>query len=225
MGDEHQDRAAGAAVVYLDGTLVDSVYQHVLAWAQAFREVGVVVPLWRLHRAIGMGGDKLVEHVAGETVERAMGDQLREMHDRNFDELIERVQVLDGASELLSALRTRGLQLVLASSGAPEHTERLLAKIEDRDAFGEVVSGSEAEGTKPDPDLIQVAMERLGVRDAVVLGDAVWDIKAATTAGVRSVGLLTGGFSEAELREAGAVEVYEDARALLEALDGSVLRA
>ena len=144
-------------VLDLDGTLVDSVYVHVSAWHTAFCEVGVEVPTFRIHRAIGMGGDRLVTQVAGAAVEQALGDTIRELHARHFDERFGQVTALDGAGELLEGLRDRGLNVVLASSGAPSMTDRLLELVDHADALQERISGSDAERSKPAPDLIEVA--------------------------------------------------------------------
>lgn len=206
-------------VLDLDGTLVDSAYVHVAAWRAAFNDVGVVVPTYRIHRAIGIGGDRLVGEVAGAAVEQALGDTVRDLHARHFDERFHQVTALDGAGELLAALRERSLKVVLASSGEQEQTDRLLQLVENTDALHERVSGSEANRSKPAPDLIDVALERVGSRCALVVGDAVWDVESARKAGLPCVGLLTGGFSADELRNAGALRVLDTPRDLLERLD------
>ena len=206
-------------VLDLDGTLVDSVYVHVAAWRAAFGDVGVDVPTYRIHRAIGMGGDRLVGEVAGAAVEQALGDTVRDLHGRHFEDRFHQVTPLDGAGELLAALRERSLKVVLASSGEQEQTDRLLGLVDNSDALHERVSGSEAERSKPAPDLIDVALERVGSRCALVVGDAVWDVESARKAGLPCVGLLTGGFSADELRSAGALRVLDTPRDLLQHLD------
>jgi phosphoglycolate phosphatase len=204
-------------VLDLDGTLVDSVYVHALAWKEAFREVGVDIPTYRLHRAVGMGGDRLVAAVAREVVEDAMGDVVRKLHDDLFRHRRGEVHALDGAPELLTACHEAGLRLVVASSSKPEDTDGLLALVEGSFVIGEVVTGDEGP-SKPAPDLVEQALERAGSRHAFMVGDAVWDVESAARAGIPCVGVLTGGYSEAELRGAGAVAVHETPREVASAL-------
>jgi phosphoglycolate phosphatase-like HAD superfamily hydrolase len=210
-------------VLDVDGTLVDTVYQHTLAWVAAFDSVDVVVPVYRIHRAIGMGSDLLVTEVAGDDVEALHGDEVRACHDRLFDEAISRVHPLPGAADLLMELRRRGLKVVLATSGLPEQTERLLALVDAVDMAQDSPTSDDVENSKPAPDLIEAAIDRAGGTRAAVIGDAVWDVAAAKKAGHYSIGLNTGGFSGSELREAGADEVYPTPLELLEALDGTPL--
>ncbi len=213
-------------VLDLDGTLVDSVPVHVLAWQAAFREVGLRVPSHRLHRLIGMGGDRLVAAAAGDAVEQALGDELRARHPRKLDELFDRIVPTEGAADLLETLRDRGYTMVLASSSDADLTDRLLDVLgEPRHLLGDLVTGSDAEQSKPSGELVSVALEAVDAARAVVVGDAVWDVAAASDAGVPCLGLLTGGVSEAELREAGAVAVHDSPAALAEHLrtTGSLL--
>jgi phosphoglycolate phosphatase len=204
-------------VLDLDGTLVDSVYVHALAWKQAFCEVGLDVPTYRLHRAVGMGGDRLVEAVAGMVAEEAVGDVVRARHDEQFKQRQLDVHPLDGAAELLVACREAGLRMVVASSSKPDNTESLLELVEGAHSLHEVVSGGGAP-SKPAPDLVEIALDRAGSRHAFLVGDAVWDVESAARAGIPCVGVLTGGYSEAELRNAGAVAVHETPRGVAEAL-------
>jgi phosphoglycolate phosphatase len=204
-------------VLDLDGTLVDSVYVHAVAWKLAFREVGLDIPTYRLHRAIGMGGDRLVAAVAGDVAEEAVGDVVRKLHGDLFRERRSEVQALDGAPELLAACRDTGLEQVVASSSKPDDTEALLELVEGSHGINAVVSGTEGP-SKPAPDLVARALERAGSTNAFLVGDAVWDVEAAARAGIPCVGLLTGGYSEAELRQAGAVAVHETPRELAAAL-------
>ncbi len=206
-------------VLDVDGTLVDSVYQHTMLWVKAFAEVGVYVPAWKLHRAIGMGGDRLVAHVAGDDVEKQHGDRLRELHDKAFDDTIDDIPPLPGAADLLAELRTRGLKVVLASSGIEEQTERLLAIVGEKDKVEDSPTSDDVDASKPAPDLIDAAIARVEGSRAVVIGDAVWDVKAAKEAGVFSIALLSGGFGEGELREAGADLVFETPQDVLDHLD------
>ena len=210
-------------VLDLDGTLVDSVYQHVVAWQWAFRAVGLRVSATRVHEAIGMGGDRLVSQVAGEAAERAVGDEVRKVHDERFKTLIWSVSELDGASDLMRELIEQGHRLVLASSGEAELVEELLDSVDARAGLGAVLTGSDASQSKPAPDLIEAAMSRMGTGDAVVVGDATWDALAAAAAGVPCVGLLSGGIDASRLRAAGAAWVYEGPRDLLQRLEESPL--
>jgi phosphoglycolate phosphatase len=204
-------------VLDLDGTLVDSVYVHALAWKEAFREVGLDIPTYVLHRAVGMGGDRLVAAVAGDAAEDAVGDVVRKLHDDMFRQRRPEVHALDGAGELLQACQDAGLRQVVASSSKPEDTEALLELVEGFRMIGEVVSGDEGP-SKPAPDLVQRAIDRAGSGNAFLVGDAVWDVESAARAGIPCVGLLTGGYSEAELQEAGAVAVHDTPRTLAAAL-------
>jgi phosphoglycolate phosphatase len=206
-------------ILDVDGTLVDTVYQHTVLWARAFAVVGVDVPQWRLHRAIGMGGDRLVTEVAGEEVERQHGDRVRSEHDEAFGKVIDEIRPLPGAADLLDALRARGLQVVLASSGIGEQTERLLALVDGDAKSHGWTSSDDVDASKPAPDLLEVALGKVDAERAVMVGDAVWDVTAAEKAGLPSIGLLCGGFGAAELREAGAAQVYDDPADLLAHLD------
>lgn len=213
------------AVLDLDGTLVDSVYAHVLAWRVVFAEVGIDVPGHRIHRAIGMGGDRLVSELAGEAVEAEHGDDLRARHPEVLDRWFDQITATDGAGELLATLEEHGLTVVLASSGAREQTERLLGLVEGADRLSATVTGSEADSSKPSGEIIDVALASVDATTSVVVGDAVWDVEAARDAGVPCIGLLTGGISEAELLAAGARAVHAGPRALAEHLrrTGSLL--
>lgn len=219
-------RPVETVVLDLDGTLVDSVYVHTTCWRDAFRDVGVEISSHHLHRAIGMGSDRLVAHVAGDPVERALGDDIRGRHAHHFDARFHEIAATPGAAELLDTLRGRGLRLVLASSGVREQTERLLDLVEGADAaLAAVVSGSEAKQSKPDGELIGRALESVGAaaEGAVLLGDTVWDARSAADAGVACIGILTGGIPAAELREAGCSEVYDTPAELARELSTSAL--
>jgi HAD superfamily hydrolase (TIGR01549 family) len=210
-------------VLDVDGTLVDTVYQHTVMWAQAFASVNVDVPMWRLHRAIGMGGDRLVAEVAGDEVEEKYGDKVRAEHDERFSTVLDDIRPLPGAADLLETLRDRGFLVALASSGIKEQTKRLLGHFGGEERSHAWTSSDDVDESKPAPDLIQVAMDKVGANHALVIGDAVWDITAAEKAGLPSIGLRCGGFGEAELLDAGASQVYRDPQDLLEHLDDTVL--
>jgi HAD superfamily hydrolase (TIGR01509 family) len=210
-------------VLDVDGTLVDTVYQHAVFWAQAFDKVGVDVPTWKLHRAIGMGGDRLITEVAGEDVEKQHGDEVRAGHDERFGEVIDDIRPLPGAADLLDALRDRGFKVALASSGIEEQTKRLIAHFGGEERSDAWTSSDDADASKPAPDLIQIAIDKVGGEHALVIGDAVWDITAAEKAGLPSIGLRCGGFSAAELHDAGASDVFTDPQDLLDHLDETEL--
>ncbi|MFC6285861.1 HAD family hydrolase [Nocardioides sp. GCM10027113] len=213
------DRAFDTAILDLDGTLVDSVYQHVVAWRSAFLAVGMEVPAARIHRAIGMGGDRLVAEVAGQPAETAVGDEVRSLHGERFTALQHQVTPTEGARALLEVLREHGLKVVVASSGEREQTEQLLELVGAEESLHDFVSGSDADASKPAPDLIDRALELVGGESAFMVGDAVWDIETAAQRHLPCVALLTGGLSAEELRQAGAAAVVADPAALADDLD------
>jgi HAD superfamily hydrolase (TIGR01549 family) len=193
----------------VDGTLVDTNYQHALCWYRAFREHELVLPVWRLHRHVGMGGDKFVAAVAGEEAEERLGDELRDRWEDLFDELIDEVAALEGAHELLEDLKRRGRRVVLASSSIEKHLDHFLDLLDARTLADAWTTKDDVEASKPEPDLVRAALDKAGTDDAVMLGDTPWDVKAATKAGIETICVLTGGFSEQELLDAGAVAVFE----------------
>ncbi|MDX3660922.1 HAD family hydrolase [Streptomyces sp. ID05-26A] len=199
---------SNTVVLDVDGTLVDTNYHHTVAWLRAFRGADVTVPAWRVHRAIGMGGDKLVAAVAGDKVEEDHGDKLREAWEQYFDEMLDEIQPLEGAHRLIRAATDLGLAVVLASSGKRRHVEHYLKLLDPGDVAW--TTSDDVEDSKPAPDLIQVALREVKSDRAVVIGDSVWDCEAAARAGLPSIGLLTGGFSEDELVDRGASAVYPD---------------
>ena len=209
------------AILDVDGTLVDTNYPHTLAWQRALRAHGREVPAWRIHRSIGMGGDKLVTEVADEELEEAHGDEIRDLEAKLFEELLDDVRPLPGAHALVAALREAGHAVVLASSARPEEVEHHIDLIEARDLADHWTSSGDVDETKPAPDLVQVALERADTspEHAVMVGDTTWDCRAAGKAGVATIALLTGGFSNEELREAGAAQVFTGAEELLARID------
>jgi len=214
------------AVLDVDGTLVDSNYQHALAWYRALREVGEVQPVWRLHRLIGMGGDQLVKAVGGDELEQRVGSEARERQAGWVDEMIGEVSPLPGARDLLLALKERGHRVVLASSGQPRHTDASLDKLDARGIADAWTSSSDVEASKPAPDLLQVALAKLGAAPdarAVMVGDSVWDVEAAKKAGMPAIAVRSGGFGDDELRDAGAIAVFDTPGDLAAALDDTPL--
>jgi HAD superfamily hydrolase (TIGR01549 family) len=198
----------------VDGTLVDTNYHHTIAWFRAFQKHGVAVPCWRIHRAIGMGGDRLVPSVAGEDVDEEIGDDVRADWKKIFDPMLGEIIPFDGARALVTAAKERGFTVALASSGKPDHVKHYLELLDVGDVADDWTSSEDVDATKPAPDLLQVALERVRGGRAVLIGDSVWDCEAAANAGIPCVSLLTGGFGADELREAGAVAVYDSLPAL-----------
>lgn len=214
--------APEVALLDIDGTLLDSTYQHALAWARAFAEVGHPVPLWRLHRHIGMGGDRLVEAVTDEVTARRIGERAQQAWRGAYDALIDETRLLPGARELLDGLREAGLEVVLASSSIPEHAAHALELLGAEQRTDAWTTAEDAEESKPEGDLLEAALDRVEGRSAVMIGDATWDVIAAGRVQVPTIGLLSGGFGEGELREAGAVAVYRDPADLLAHLDDAL---
>jgi HAD superfamily hydrolase (TIGR01549 family) len=212
------------AILDVDGTLVDTNYHHALAWYRSFRARGIVLPLWRLHRHVGMGGDKYVAALAGDEVEERLGDELRADWQRLFDELLPEVSPVEGARALIADLKERGHEVVLASSAVAEHLDAFLTLLEAREITDSWTSKDDVERSKPDPDLVQAALAKATSDDAVMVGDTPWDVEAARRAGVETICVVTGGFSEQELRDAGAAAVFESVEALRRSLDETPLR-
>lgn len=217
--------AVRTAILDIDGTLVDSNYHHTLAWFRAFARHDITLPIWRIHREIGKGGDQLVEDLAGRAVEDRYGDEIREAEGALYQELIGEVVALAEARELIVDLRERGLSVVLASSAKEHEVEHYLDLLGARELADAWTMSDDVRATKPEPDLVRAALERSAGEPAVMVGDSVWDCVAAKRAGVQTVAVLTGGFSEGELREAGAREVYGSIVELREHLDDSLLGA
>jgi HAD superfamily hydrolase (TIGR01509 family) len=217
---------ARIAVLDVDGTLVDTNYQHALAWYRAFRSLGETYPVWRIHRLIGMGGDRLVAALGGDHVEARIGDDARERWVEEFDRLIDEVAPLPGARQFITAVRERGHRVVLASSGKPQHVDHFLDLLDARDLAEAWTSSEDVESTKPAPDLLQVALKKLGEpldAPSVVVGDSVYDVEAAKNAGMPAIVVRSGGFGDDELREAGAVAIYDTPADLAAALDDTDL--
>jgi HAD superfamily hydrolase (TIGR01509 family) len=198
-----------AAILDIDGTLIDSNYQHALAWYRAFRLHGITIPVWRCHRAIGMGGDQLVPYLAGEGFEEQEGDTVRIEEHALYQQLIHEVQPFAGARGLIEDLKARGGKVVLASSGQPEDVARYLDLIDARELADGWTDAGSVEHTKPAPDLVEAALKLVGAKEGVMIGDSTWDCEAAKRAGVDAIAVRTGGFGADELREAGAIAVFE----------------
>jgi HAD superfamily hydrolase (TIGR01549 family) len=208
-----------AVICDIDGTLVDTNYQHALAWHQAFRQHDVVVPVWRIHRAIGMGGDQLIAALAGDEVEREKGDEIREAEKPLYMGMIEQVEPFEGARELLRELSDDGRDVILASSAKADEVDHYVELLDARERVGGWTTSADVEQTKPDPDLVEAALEKAGTREAVMVGDSVWDVAAAKRAGIATLAVLSGGYAEDELTGAGAAAVIESVADLRHDLD------
>ena len=179
--------------------------------------------MWRLHRHIGMGGDRYVRAVAGNDVEARLGDELRDAHAAEFAKLRDECEPLEGASELLRALKERGLAVVLASSSSEDDLAFFLDKLDARDAIDGWTSKDDVERSKPHPEVVHAALDKADADEAVMVGDSRWDIEAAANAGVKTVCVITGGWSEQELSDHGAAAVFESLVDLRERLDETPL--
>jgi HAD superfamily hydrolase (TIGR01549 family) len=213
------------AILDIDGTLVDTNYHHTIAWYRAFRQHEIVLPLWRIHRHVGMGGDQLVEALCDEQIEEEKGDGIRDAEKALYLALIEEVEPLEGARDLLEELKRRGHRVVLASSAKEDEVDHYLDLLDARDLADDWTTSADVEATKPEPDLVKAAMDKAGGGDAVMVGDTTWDCEAAKRTGIETVAVLTGGFSEAELRDAGAVAVFHSIEDLRGSLDETPLAA
>ena len=212
-----------AAILDIDGTLVDTNYHHAVAWFRAFRHFDVTLPLYRIHRHIGLGGDQLVGALAGDDFERAHGDAVRALEGDLYMELIDEVRPLAGARDLLRDLKERGHALVLASSAKQHEVDHYLDLLGARELADGWTTSADVEQTKPQPDLVAAAIEKAGAGDAVMAGDSTWDCEAAKRAGIATIGVLTGGFSDQELLDAGAACVFERIEDLRRDLDETPL--
>jgi HAD superfamily hydrolase (TIGR01509 family) len=207
----------------VDGTLVDTNYHHALAWYRAFRRHDIVLPLWRIHRHMGMGGDQLIASLCGADVEESLGDDVRAAEKDLYMELIDEVAPLPDARRLIEVLRDRGHAVVLVSSAKSHEVDRYLDLLDARGLVDGWTTAADVERTKPHPDLVVAGVEKAGGGPAVLVGDSTWDCEAAERAGVEAVGLLTGGFSEQELLDAGARCGFDSIAALLERIDETPL--
>jgi HAD superfamily hydrolase (TIGR01509 family) len=212
---------SGSGVLFdVDGTLVDTNYLHVIAWWQAFRSQGHDVPMTRLHRTVGQGSDQFVSTILGHD-----DDKVADAHSDFYGQWKHQLVPLAGAADVLRMTKKAGLSVVLATSASEDEAEHLTAAIDADDAIDIVTTKDDVDASKPDPDIVQTALEKAGLRadDAVFVGDTVWDVQAASRAGVRCVCVLSGGISQTELRDAGAIAVYRDVAHLVADFDDSPL--
>jgi HAD superfamily hydrolase (TIGR01549 family) len=220
----HNRKPAAPALLFdLDGTLVDSVYQHVLAWREALEAAGIELAVWRIHRRIGMSGGLLVNALLRETGHEVSPNEIKNiqrLHAEAYGRLVKQVRALPGARELLAYLTERGVRWAIATSGRMENARPAL----DILGIGQeitVVTRDQVPYAKPDPDLFMAGANQLGVEldSAIVVGDSVWDMLAARRARALGVALLSGGYGQDELERAGAYRVYDDPADLLRHLD------
>ncbi|SHH43536.1 haloacid dehalogenase superfamily, subfamily IA, variant 1 with third motif having Dx(3-4)D or Dx(3-4)E [Jatrophihabitans endophyticus] len=214
---------ADTAIFDVDGTLVDTNYQHALAWQRAFRRYDVSRPLWRIHRAIGMGGDNLVPDVAGQDVEQEHGDDLRDAWVEEFDRLLGDIEPFEGAHELLQEVKDRGFKLVLASSGKAKHVDVFLDLVDGKSLADAWTTSEDAETSKPEPDLVSTALAKVEGAAGIMIGDSTWDVVAASKLKIPTIAVRSGGYSVGELHEAGAVQVFQSLVEFRAAIEGTPL--
>jgi HAD superfamily hydrolase (TIGR01509 family) len=212
-----------AAILDVDGTLVETNYHHAIAWYRAFTQNGVELPVWRIHRAIGMGGDQLVAALAGDEVEEEKGEDIRTAEKALYMAMIHEVRPLPDARRLIETLKERGHTVVLASSAKQDEIDHYLDLLDARELADAWTSSADVEKTKPEPDLVQAAREKAGGGDAVMIGDSVWDVEAAKRAGIPTIAVRTGGFGHDELVQAGAACVFDSIDDLLGAFSQTPL--
>jgi HAD superfamily hydrolase (TIGR01509 family) len=213
------------AILDIDGTLVDTNYHHAIAWFRAFHQNGIALLVWRIHRHMGMGGDQLVAALTDESTESKLGDEIRAAEKVLYLELIHEVEAMDGSRDLIERLKREGHTVVLASSAKQDEVDHYLDLLDARELVDAWTSSADVEATKPEPDLVKSALEKAGGEDgqAVMIGDTPWDIEAAKRAGVPTLAVRTGGFGVDELREAGALDVFESVAELCSRLEETPL--
>ncbi|MEV8565303.1 HAD family hydrolase [Streptomyces sp. NPDC051322] len=220
-----QQQDSAAVLFDVDGTLMDTVYLHTVAWWEALRQNGHRVPMAAVHRSIGMGSDHLLDRLLGEDRERDGDQAMSAAHDALYAQYWSRLAPLEGAADLLKACADRGWVVVLASSASADEF-RVMKEVLGADrAIDAGTKGDDVQKSKPSPDLVQQALKRADVppERAVFVGDAVWDAQAARRVGVRSLGVLSGGISREELMDAGVEQVYDGPADLLAKIDHSLL--
>ena len=211
-----------AALLDVDGTLVDTNYHHALAWYRAFRAHGIHLPVWRIHRHVGMGGDQLVPALVPD-IDQDVHEAIEDTRAETYAELLREVQAFDQAHALIEELKRRGLTVVLASSSPQEELDHYLELLDARQLADAWTTKEDVEATKPQPDLVKAALEKAGEDDAVLVGDTRWDIEAAGQVDIPTICVITGGWARAELLEAGAAAVYESVEELRQNLDSTPL--
>ncbi|WP_042388504.1 HAD family hydrolase [Streptacidiphilus melanogenes] len=217
--------STAAALFDVDGTLVDSSYLHTVTWWQALRQAGHLVPMARVHRAIGLGSAELLDHLLGVGRDRAGDGELDSAHQALYAVHWPSLEPLPGAAQVLRACAERGWTVVLATSAGAREVEVLRKVLDADDAIADQVHADQVDAAKPAPDLVEQALAQAGVDAgrAVFVGDTAWDVQAAHRAGVPCLGVLSGGWSRSELADAGAAQIYRDAGELAGFLDASLL--
>jgi HAD superfamily hydrolase (TIGR01509 family) len=211
-----------AVLLDVDGTLIDSNYHHALAWYRAFRSHGIRLPVWRIHRHIGMGGDQLAPALVS-GIRDELHAAIEEKRGEFYAELIDEVQPFGEAHELIADLKAGGRTVVLASSSPQHELDHYLDLLDVRDLLDAWTTKDDVDATKPDPDLVAAALAKAGSDDAVLVGDTGWDVQAARRMGLDTICLITGGWSRQELLDAGAVAVYDGVAELRQDLDRTPL--
>ena len=222
-----QDGGRVAVLFDIDGTLVDSTYHHAMCWHRAFTRLGHDLTVNRLHRLIGMGGDRLVAAAAGDRVEESDGDALRDAWAEEYAEVADRVRPVPGAADAVRRLVDAGYVVALASSGERRFAEKAVGDLGIEDVVTVMTTSSDADESKPDPELVETTWSRVredhGAERAVLVGDTPYDVESAHRAGIPCIAVLTGGFGEGELASADAV--LEDVSDLTAELVARVLSA
>jgi HAD superfamily hydrolase (TIGR01509 family) len=216
---------AGAALFDVDGTLLDTSYLHTMAWAEAFAQFGHTPAMARIHGAVGMGGDQLLDHLLGEGRDRNQDAAIDAAHQVLFARYWPTLRAFDGAAELLCDLAGRGWKIVLASSASARDLSVMRRVLDADDAITAATCADDVQASKPAPDLVHTALAKAGAEpdQALFIGDTLWDVQAAAQAHVPCIGVLSGGFGERALRAAGALEVHADVGDLRAHLDNSAL--
>jgi HAD superfamily hydrolase (TIGR01509 family) len=218
-------KSPAAALFDVDGTLVDTNYLNTVTWWEAFRQAGHHMPMVRVHRAIGMGSDQMLDKLLPADRDKDADADIRTAHSALYATYWSRLRPLPGATDLLRACKDRGLAVVLASSADEREFNMLRAVLDAEDAIDAVTFSGDVESSKPAPDLVEAALRKIGApaEQAVFIGDTIWDVQACQKAAVPCIGVLSGGFGRDELTSAGAVEVYRDPAELLTAWPETLL--
>jgi HAD superfamily hydrolase (TIGR01549 family) len=223
MNPNQESEKSMVAIFDVDGTLVDTNYQHALSWYRALRAARYIVPIWQIHRAIGMGSDRVVTTLLSQEVEAEQGDALREAEGSHYEQMVGEVEPMTGAHDLLAELKDKGHPIILASSAEESDVEHYLDLLDAGDLIDAYTTSADVKASKPEPDIVHAAIEKAGGGAAVMIGDSTWDCKAANRAEIPGIGVLTGGFSEQELTDAGASIVFDSVEHLREHLHNASL--
>jgi HAD superfamily hydrolase (TIGR01509 family) len=209
----------------VDGTLVDTTYLHAVCWHEAFRQAGHHLRVVDLHHAIGLGSDELLDHLLGKDRDTGDDQEMLDAHVALYKQYWGRLVPLPGAQDLLRRTKAAGLRVVLASSASKDELDALRSALDCEDVIDVATSSTDADAGKPAPDLLNAALDKAGLQagDTLYVGDARWDGEATGRAGIPFVGVLSGGIPEQHLRDAGAIEVWDDAAALVAGFDTSAL--